>query len=259
MSDLEANTTSDAVEVRAVEHVYRDRGRTATALNRMDLSIPSGQFLAIVGPSGCGKTTLLNAVAGLFRPSHGRILVDGSEVTGPRRSTGYMFARDSLLPWRTALANVEFALEIRGVPKRERRAESIRLLQLVNLEGAHDAYPSQLSQGMRQRVAIARTLAIRPSLLLLDEPFAALDAETRRYLQQEFVRIWEEVRHTVILVTHDLAEAILLADRVIVLTGQPGSIREDVKVQLPRPRDLEELPFSDEFTRTYRQIRSAIG
>lgn len=229
-----------SIAVDKLTQIFESRSGQAPvlALDNIDLRVPQGQFVAFIGPSGCGKTTLLNIIAGLVRPTDGSVRIDGSDVAGPRRSTGYMFARAALLPWRTALRNVEYPLEIRGVDRRRRREEARRLLALVGLTGFESSYPSQLSQGMRQRVAMARTLAFNPTLLLLDEPFAALDAQTKLLVQQEFIRIWEQQRQTVVFVTHDLNEAVTLADRVIVFSKRPGRFKDDVTIDLPRPRDL---------------------
>ncbi|MGI9625045.1 MAG: ABC transporter ATP-binding protein [Acidimicrobiales bacterium] len=218
------------------------------AVYEINLSIPAGQFVAVVGPSGCGKTTILNMLAGLIPATRGSVKRHGKDVDGPSRDIGYMLARSALSPWRTARKNVEFGLEIRGVPKAERKERSMELLTRLRLEGFADAFPAQLSQGMNQRVAIARTLAIDPDLWLMDEPFGALDAQTRLTVQSEFVQIWENDEHkTVIFVTHDLEEAVLLADRVIVMTARPGRIKSDTIVDLPRPRVIDELRFDDAF------------
>ena len=233
------------------------------ATHDINISIPAGQFVAIVGPSGCGKTTILNMLAGLLRPTTGSVKRHGVEVDGPSRDIGYMLARSALSPWRTARKNVEFGLEIRGVPKAERRRRAMELLSSVNLEGFANAFPAQLSQGMNQRVAIARTLAIDPDLWLMDEPFGALDAQTRLTVQAEFVRLWEDAEHkTVIFVTHDLEEAVLLADRVIVMTARPGRIKSDTIIDLSRPRVIDELRFDQAFKdaehRIWEELRDEI-
>jgi len=224
------------------------------ALERVNLDIPAGQFVALVGASGCGKTTLLNMLAGLVTPTEGEISIAGERPKLPNLDIGYMFARDALLPWRSARKNVELPLETRGWDARRRRQRSDEMLELVGLKGRETQFRLQLSQGMRQRVALARTLAADPSILLMDEPFAALDARTKLTLQSEFMRIWElhqggESRKTVIFVTHDLQEAVLLADRVIVMLPHPGRIAEDRVVDLPRPRaeHLGEMMFTDDF------------
>ncbi|MDF3075272.1 MAG: transporter [Alphaproteobacteria bacterium] len=249
-----------SIDVRALSQTFVSRNQQAPvlALDRIDLQVPRGQFVAFIGPSGCGKTTLLNIIAGLIQATEGRCDLDGTAVTGPRRSTGYMFARPALLPWRTARANVELPLEFRGVDRSERSAEAQRLLSLVGLTGFEESFPSQLSQGMRQRVGLARTLAFDPSLLLLDEPFAALDAQTKLLVQQEFIRIWEKSRQTVIFVTHDLNEALALADRVIVFSRRPGRFKTDVPIDLPRPRDLVNIRLEKRFLELYDQLWSSL-
>ena len=224
------------------------------ALDSVSLTIPAGQFVAVVGPSGCGKTTILNMLAGLLRPTVGTVLRHGKPVDGPSKDIGYMLARSALAPWRTARRNVELGLEIRGVPRSQRAAQANRLLERVNLSAFGDRYPSQLSQGMRQRAAIARTFAIDPDLWLMDEPFGALDAQTRLIVQMQFLELWAETGKTVILVTHDLEEAVLLADRVIVIGARPGYIKSDTLIDLPRPRHIDELRFDHRFADIEHQI-----
>lgn len=254
MPDIAAGDLS--INVRALSQSFASRNQQAPvlALDRIDLQVPRGQFVAFIGPSGCGKTTLLNIIAGLIPPTDGLCELDDTPVVGPRRSTGYMFARPALLPWRTARANVELPLEFRGIEASRRQAEAQRLLALVGLKGFEDSFPSQLSQGMRQRVGLARTLAFDPSLLLLDEPFAALDAQTKLLVQQEFIRIWEKSRQTVIFVTHDLNEAVTLADRVIVFSRRPGRFKDDVAINLPRPRDLVNIRQAAGYLQLYDRL-----
>jgi NitT/TauT family transport system ATP-binding protein len=248
--------------VRQTFEVQGERGRLGgqaasrelVALEKVNLDILAGQFVALVGASGCGKTTLLNMLAGLVKPTEGEISIAGQPPKLGNLEIGYMFARDALLPWRSARKNVELPLETRGWDAKRRRERSDEMLQLVGLKGRETQYRLQLSQGMRQRVALARTLAADPSILLMDEPFAALDARTKLTLQAEFLRIWEshqgsETRKTVIFVTHDLQEAVLLADRVIVMLPHPGRIADDRVIDLPRPRaeHLGEMLFTDDF------------
>ncbi|MFE6908510.1 ABC transporter ATP-binding protein [Streptomyces erythrochromogenes] len=201
-----------------------------TALDGIDLEIRSGEFLVVVGPSGCGKSTLLDLLGGLSTPTSGRILLDGKPVTGPGLDRGIVFQQYALLPWRTALGNVEFGLEATGVPRRERRARAKEFLDLVGLTGFEDRHPHQLSGGMRQRVAIARSLAYDPDVLLMDEPFAALDAQTRESLQDELRRIWQRTGKTVVFITHGIEEAVYLGQKVAVMTSRPGRIKEIVPV-----------------------------
>ncbi|MFD5622143.1 ABC transporter ATP-binding protein [Streptomyces yangpuensis] len=201
-----------------------------TALDGIDLEIRSGEFLVVVGPSGCGKSTLLDLLGGLSAPTAGRILLDGKPVTGPGLDRGIVFQQYALLPWRTALGNVEFGLEATGVPRRERKERAREFLDLVGLTGFEDRHPHQLSGGMRQRVAIARSLAYDPDVLLMDEPFAALDAQTRESLQDELRRIWQCTGKTVVFITHGIEEAVYLGQRVAVMTSRPGRIKEIVPV-----------------------------
>jgi NitT/TauT family transport system ATP-binding protein len=259
--------TSGLIEFCGVTHrftVSGRRGAAATeihALDNVDLKIPAGEFVAIVGASGCGKTTLLNMVAGLIRPTDGTVTVMDRTPRLPNADIGYMFARDALLPWRRALENVALPLEVRRWNKRERHDRAAEILKMVGLEGRERQYPLQLSQGMRQRVALARTLSADPDLLLMDEPFAALDARTKLTMQAEFLRIWEAsgtggTRKTVLFVTHDLSEAVLLADRVVVMLPHPGRIAEDRVMDLPRPRaeSLSDLMFTEQFRRITREL-----
>ncbi|WP_405450271.1 ABC transporter ATP-binding protein [Streptomyces erythrochromogenes] len=201
-----------------------------TALDGIDLEIQSGEFLVVVGPSGCGKSTLLDLLGGLSAPTAGRILLDGKPVTGPGLDRGIVFQQYALLPWRTALGNVEFGLEATGVPRRERKSRAREFLDLVGLTGFEDRHPHQLSGGMRQRVAIARSLAYDPDVLLMDEPFAALDAQTRESLQDELRRIWQRTGKTVVFITHGIEEAVYLGQKVAVMTSRPGRIKEIVPV-----------------------------
>jgi NitT/TauT family transport system ATP-binding protein len=259
-------TDVPSVELSGVSLIFggaRPDDDPVLATHDINLSIPAGQFVAIVGPSGCGKTTILNMLAGLISPTRGTVKRHGVEVHGTSKDIGYMLARSALSPWRTARRNVELGLEIRGVSKSQRRATAMELLHKVGLQGFENSYPSQLSQGMNQRVAIARTLAIDPDLWLMDEPFGALDAQTRLTVQSEFVGLWEEAANkTVIFVTHDLEEAVLLADRVIVMTARPGRIKSDTLIDLPRPRHIDQLRFDERFKqaepRSWEELRDEI-
>jgi NitT/TauT family transport system ATP-binding protein len=235
--------------------------RKVVALDNVDLDVPAGQFVALVGASGCGKTTLLNMVAGLVQPTKGSITLNGQRPKLANLDIGYMFARDALLPWRSARRNVELPLEVRGWSRQKRRERAEEMLDLVGLGAKASQYRMQLSQGMRQRVALARTLASHPSTLLMDEPFAALDARTKLTLQSEFLRIWEAQRDegdklTVLFVTHDLNEAVLLADRVVVMLPHPGRIAADLLIDLPRPRaeHLGEVMYTEQFRQTTQML-----
>lgn len=254
---------SDAISVESVTLLFgTENGTPVLALDDVSLEVPQGQFLAIVGPSGCGKTTILNMLAGVLRPTLGSVKRNGEEVVKPSLDIGYMLARSALYPWRTARRNVELPLEVRGIGKEERRKQALALLDLVKLGDFASKYPSQLSQGMRQRVAIARTLAIQPQLWLLDEPFSALDAQTRISVQNEFLRLWEDTGSTVILVTHDIAEAVLLADRVIVMTARPGKIKSDQIIDIPRPRRvdllLDDVVFKEYESKIWKELRDEL-
>lgn len=248
-----------AIRVDGVSHAFTTPdGAPMMALDHVSFDVPKGQFLALVGASGCGKTTILNMAAGLIQPVAGNVVVNGERIARPSRRTGYMFARDGLLPWRSARSNIEVGLELRGVAPEERARRGASLLEMIGLKSFGHAYPWQLSQGMRQRIALARTLAIDPDTLLMDEPFAALDAQTKLMLQGEFLRIWERDRKTVLFVTHDLAEAVALADRVIVLTRRPGRIQADIAIDLPRPRDPERIRFDQKYLRLSEQVWQAL-
>lgn len=255
--NLEANRTGtgQVVAVRGLNHSFvGPDGRPRPVLVGVDLEIRQGEFVAIVGPSGCGKTTLLNLISGLVRGQEGAVLVNGARPRVGDPEVGYLFARDALLPWRTVLGNAELALEMAGVAKKERRARAESLLESVGLADSAHSYPAQLSQGMRQRVAIARTLAPRPALLMLDEPFSALDAQTKLLLQETFSRLWADIGATVVLITHDLSEAIGLADRIVLMTSRPGRIKNVFDVDLPRPRSIVGLQSEEGYHRIYSQL-----
>ncbi|MEV4392609.1 ABC transporter ATP-binding protein [Nonomuraea sp. NPDC049607] len=230
------------------EFTVRDAEEPFTALSGIDLDVREGEFLTLVGPSGCGKSTLLDLVAGLTAPTTGEIVVNGAPVTGPGLDRGIVFQQYALFPWRTALANVAFGLEAKGVPRAERTERARRHLELVGLSGFEDRYPHELSGGMRQRVAIARSLAFDPDVLLMDEPFAALDAQTRESLQEELLRIWQHTRKTVVFITHGIDEAVYLGQRVAVMTSRPGRIKEIIEVEFDsREGDLRAHPRFGEY------------
>ncbi|GAA1179936.1 NitT/TauT family transport system ATP-binding protein [Kitasatospora gansuensis] len=233
-------------------------GAEFTALDRVDLDVAAGEFVVIVGPSGCGKSTLLDLAAGLTRPSGGRILLDGRPVTGPGLDRSVVFQQYALLPWRTAQGNVEFGLEATGVPRRQRAALAREYLGLVGLTGFEDRHPHELSGGMKQRVAIARSLAYDPGVLLMDEPFAALDAQTRELLQDELLRIWERTGKTVVFITHGIEEAVYLGQRVAVLTSRPGRVKEVVPIDLGERTKAQDLRSAPEFARYRHEIWSLL-
>jgi NitT/TauT family transport system ATP-binding protein len=216
-------------------------GAEVRALDPISASIKPGEFVAVVGPSGCGKSTLLYMLGGFVPVSSGRIVVNGARVTGPGPDRGPVFQEFALFPWRTVLENILFGLQEQKVPKAEARTRALRLVEMVHLKGYEHLYPKELSGGMKQRVAIARTLAYNPDILLMDEPFGALDAHTRTMLQDELLAIWERETKTVLFVTHAVDEAVYLADRVLVMTAAPGRIKADIAIDLPRPRRRDEL------------------
>ena len=247
---------------RDVAMVYPGDGSLppVEALRAVSLEIRPGEFFSLIGPSGCGKSTLLNLAAGLRRPTAGRVLVDGAAVAGPRpRTVAVVFQDYSLFPWRTVQGNIEARLEFQGVPKAARRERALRYLRRVGLEPVAGAVPRQLSGGMKQRVAIARALALETPVLLLDEPFGALDEQTRMVLGEEVSRIFAQTEKTILLVTHSLAEAVFLSDRIAVMTGRPGRIREVLDVAAPHPRTPEFMTstrFHDLRDRLFRLLHA---
>ena len=224
-----------AIEFIGVEKRFAARGKSAEVLaaREVNFSIAQGEVVSIIGPSGCGKSTLLNMGAGLSKPSKGSVKVAGEVIAGPSKHVAFMLQKDLLMPWRTIAQNVEFGLELRGVRPAERRAVAERLLARCHLKGFDQHYPTQLSGGMRQRAALARTLAVDPLVLLMDEPFSALDAQTKMILQQDLARTVHEEGKTVVFITHDLAEAVALSDRILVMSERPGTIVEEIRVDLP--------------------------
>jgi NitT/TauT family transport system ATP-binding protein len=226
------------LELRNVSMVYSQRGKPFAAVRDVSLQVEAGQFISIVGASGCGKTTLLRIVDGLITPTRGQVWVDGRAVNRPGPDRGFVFQQDALFPWRTLLDNVIFGLEIQGRARKESRARAAGLLRLVGLDGFEHHFPHELSGGMRQRANLARALTIDPDVLLMDEPFASLDAQTREIMQSELLRIWRSNRKTVLFVTHQIDEAVYLADRVVVMTSRPGQLKAVLDIDIPRPRDL---------------------
>src|SRR5215813_8722936 len=226
------------LEMRNVSMVYSQRGKPFAAVRDVSLQVEAGQFISIVGASGCGKTTLLRIVDGLITPTRGQVWVDGQAVNRPGPDRGFVFQQDALFPWRTLLDNVIFGLEIQGRSRKESRERAAGLLSLVGLNGFEHHFPHELSGGMRQRANLARALTIDPDVLLMDEPFASLDAQTREIMQSELLRIWRSNRKTVLFVTHQIDEAVYLADRVVVMTSRPGQVKAVLDIDIPRPRDL---------------------
>ena len=244
------------IDIRNVSLCYDTPSGRIEAVTGASFSVQASEFFCLVGPSGCGKSTLLNIIAGFLTPTSGEIRIGGKPVTGYGMDRGVVFQDFAqLFPWRTALGNVTFGLEMKGVPKTEREQLARKQLALVKLEKFVDSYPHHLSGGMQQRVAIARALAYNPAVLLMDEPFAALDALTRDEMQRLLADVWRETRKTVIYVTHNVAEAVYLADRVVVMSSHPGTIKAEVAIRLPRPRD----PLSVEFLECQKQLLQQLG
>src|SRR5919109_540803 len=242
------------LSIEGVHKEYHARGKKVLALDRVDFSVSDGEFVTIVGPSGCGKSTLLNLIVGLLRSSSGRILFRGDAIDGICTKIGYVTQKDNLLPWRTLIENVEIALEIRGIEKSARRYQAQEFIGRVGLSGFEDHYPHELSGGMRQRANIIRTLIYDPELILMDEPFGPLDAQTRVVLQDQLLSLWSKTKKTIIFITHDLVEAIALADRVVLMTSRPGKIKSIARVGIPRPRDVYQIHEHQEFRSAYEQL-----
>lgn len=249
--------------ISGLSKIYFDpyAGAHVTAILDVSLEVVQGEFVSLVGPSGCGKTTLLNMIAGFIPPSQGAIILDGRSVRGPGPDRGVVFQSFALFPWKTVLENVTFGPKMRGVSREERERIGREYLSLVGLAGAEGRYPAELSGGMQQRVGVARALANRPDILLMDEPFASVDAQTRMTLQEELTRIWQERRPTVLFVTHDVEEAVFLANRVVVLSSAPGRVVAELLVPLPRPRAwahlVEDAAFKTLVARVLGLVRPA--
>ncbi len=242
------------IEIKGLSKIFHKERNAVVALEGLDLSVAEGEFVCLLGPSGCGKTTVLRIVAGLDTKTSGSVRVhrpvSGSsavaelaEVVGAGRDRGMVFQEFALFPWRSVRQNIEFGPELAAVPEAERARRSTELIELVGLKGFDDAYPRELSGGMKQRVAIARALANEPEVLLMDEPFGSLDAQTRNLMQKELLRIWSSAKKTVLFVTHSVEEAVFLADRIVIMTARPGKVREIIPVTMPRPRDRTSREF----------------
>lgn len=249
----DGSTGAGSIEIQGVWHQFSSgfgkNARRVLVLQDITFSIPRRRFVSFLGPSGCGKTTLLRIIDGLIRPTQGRIVIDGQPISGPAPSRAMVFQDFALLPWRTSLSNAEFGLEIQGRPTRERREQAQTALDKVGLSGFEDHYSYQLSGGMKQRVGLARAMAISPQVLLMDEPFGALDPQIRELMQIELTKIWESDRKTVVFVTHSIDEAIFLSDQILVFTARPGRVKEVVDINMPRPRwqHDQDLKSSAEF------------
>lgn len=250
--------TKSFLSIQSLSHDFSNGHGPLPVLQDISFDVGEGEFVCLLGPSGSGKSTLLRVLAGLLAPSKGSVCLHGQLVRGPREGVGMVFQQANLMPWRTVLENISLPLEVQGRDGEAARQHAAELLQLVGLDGFEAALPGELSGGMAQRVAIARALVQDPELLLLDEPFGALDAITREQMGEELLRIWQARRKTVVMVTHDISEAIFLSDRVLVFSERPGQLTLDMDVTLPRPR-LDEMRYTREFGKMARELRKAIG
>ena len=231
---------ADILEIKNVSKTYDSEGdNPVKALEGVDLSVAEGGFVSVIGPSGCGKSTLFNIIGGLISDYEGEVMIDGSPVDGAHKDVGVVFQEESTFPWRTTLDNVAFPLEVEGLDKATREETARKFIKLVGLEGFENHYPAQLSGGMKQRTAVARTLAYEPRIMLLDEPFGALDEQTRMLLGDKMLEIWAALNQTMLLITHNITEAVQLSDRVVVMSFRPGMIKEIIPIELPRPRSSE--------------------
>jgi NitT/TauT family transport system ATP-binding protein len=257
MNRVEAKTTKGRIEVKNFALSYETIDGSVAAVTDTQIQVNPGEFVSIVGPSGCGKSTLLNAVAGFLKPTEGTVTVDGEPVKGPSAERGMVFQQYSLFPWKTVRENVEFGLKMRGMDRSQRERAARTLLGLAGLEAFEKHYPDRLSGGMKQRVGIVRALATGPKVLLLDEPFGALDAQTRVIMQQILTNMWQRLKISVLFVTHDIDEAIFLSDRVYCMTTRPGSIKAEIPIPLERPRH-QSMMMSSEFLALRRGLMSLI-
>ena len=245
------------LKIDNVKKIYQTRKGEMTALNGVNLDIKENEFICVVGPSGCGKSTLLNIIAGLDTPTSGAVYIDGKKIEGTGTERGVVFQQYALFPWLTVKKNVMFALEMRGIKGKQAEEEAMKYIKMVQLEDFVNHYPKELSGGMKQRVAIARAYAVKPEVLLMDEPFGALDAQTRTQLQTELLKTWESERKTCFFITHDVDEAIILAQRVIVMSARPGRIKDIVDIDIPYPRD-QETKMSPRFMELKNHIWSQV-
>ncbi len=247
------------IEIKNLKKTFLSKeGNHVLALNDVNLKVKKNEFICIVGPSGCGKSTLLRIIAGLETLTSGDVLYDGKKVSNPSGEVGMVFQDYSLLPWRTVLDNIALGLEFKRVPKDKRRKIGMDYLKLIGMDGFQDSYPYELSGGMQQRVAIARALANDPNILLMDEPFGALDAHTRIIMQEELLEIWNQDKKTILFITHSVNEAISLADKIIVMTKRPGTIREIIDVNMERPRDRANLRYGELANKILKMLREEL-
>jgi NitT/TauT family transport system ATP-binding protein len=254
-NSLAAGAADSLLVVDTLTKAFPTPEGVVTAIDRLSISVRHGEFLAVIGPSGCGKSTLFNVIGGLIGGYEGSVTVAGQRISGPHPSVGMVFQEESTFPWRTVTENVAFPLEVAGMKKAERRDRARHFIHLVGLDGFENRYPAELSGGMRQRVSLARTLASEPKILLMDEPFAALDEQTRLLLGDKVLQIQEELKQTTLLITHNITEAVQLADRILVMTYRPGTVKRVVEIDLPRPR-TSEIVGSDAFGRYVAQVWS---
>jgi len=246
-----------AIDISRLGVVFNAHGETVEAVSSVDMQVKPGEFVSLIGPSGCGKSTLLNIVAGFVQPSSGSALFDGAPIRGPGSDRGVVFQQYSLFPWLSVRKNVEFGLKMKGTPAAQRETQARTLLGLAGLLAFENHYPEQLSGGMKQRVGIVRALATSPQVLLMDEPFGALDAQTRTVMQEILTNMWQQFRISVLFVTHDIEESIFLSDRIYVMTARPGRIKAEITVPLPRPR-TPEMTYTPEFIGLVQQLKALI-
>jgi NitT/TauT family transport system ATP-binding protein len=247
------------IEIEHLQKTFRSEQRgKLVALQDVSLAVEEGEFVSIIGPSGCGKSTLLYIVAGFESYDEGRVLVNNKPVSGPGTDRGIVFQEYALFPWRTVLGNITYGLENTGMPKAERVRVARQHIEQVGLVGFENRYPRELSGGMKQRVAIARTLAYAPDILLMDEPYGALDAQTREQMQDQLLSIWRETRQTVLMITHDVSEAVFLSQRIIVMSARPGRVKAEIPVELDRSLPREEIMLSDQFNKTRNEVWLAV-
>ncbi|MEZ0536342.1 ABC transporter ATP-binding protein [Caldicellulosiruptoraceae bacterium PP1] len=246
------------IDIKDLYKVFNTKERQICVLNNINISIKKGEFVCILGPSGCGKSTLLNIIAGLERQTKGEILINGKPINGTGPDRIFMFQDAALFPWLNVIENVEFGLKIAGIDKKERREKALKYLQMVHLSKFKDSYIHELSGGMKQRVALARALMMDSEILLMDEPFAALDSQTKEILQLELQQIWWETKKTILFVTHNVEEAVLLADRIIVLSSHPGQIKKEFNIHIARPRTLENIDTAYIISEVIKELREEV-